>query len=104
MGFVRFRRTFKLLPGNPLNISKGGPSLSFGGRGFHYTIGRGQRRTTVGMPGTGMSYTEISKASRSQGSNDFPAVGNTRPIIGKPSLWVFLVIVSLAIFALSQNH
>jgi len=37
-------------------------SLSFGGRGFHYTIGSSGSRTTVGIPGTGLSYTDIHRS------------------------------------------
>jgi Protein of unknown function (DUF4236) len=60
MGFFRFRRSVKLFPGVRWNIGKRSSSLSFGGRGFHYTIGPKGGRTTVGIPGTGISYTETS--------------------------------------------
>jgi Protein of unknown function (DUF4236) len=58
MGF-RFRRTFTLLPGVRLNLSKSGLSASIGPRGLHYTIGAKGTRTTVGLPGSGISYTEF---------------------------------------------
>lgn len=60
MGFFRFRRSFKLFPGVRWNIGKRSSSMSFGGRGFHYTVGSKGTRTTVGIPGTGLSYTETS--------------------------------------------
>jgi Protein of unknown function (DUF4236) len=60
MGFFRYRRSVKLFPGVRWNIGKKSSSLSFGGRGFHYTIGPRGGRTTVGIPGTGLSYTETS--------------------------------------------
>jgi len=59
MGFFRFRRSIKLFPGVRWNIAKKSTSLSFGGRGAHYTVGTSGRRTTVGIPGTGISYTDI---------------------------------------------
>ena len=61
MGFFRFRRSIKLLPGVRWNFGKKSTSLSIGGRGANYTVGgpRGSR-TTVGIPGTGLSYTETS--------------------------------------------
>ena len=61
MGFFRFRRSFKIMPGVRWNLGKRSSSFSFGGKGFHYTVG-GPRggRTTVGIPGTGLSYTETS--------------------------------------------
>jgi hypothetical protein len=56
MGFRFFRRK-TLFPGVTLNMSKSGPSISFGPRGFKHTIGGRGRRTTVGLPGTGLHYT-----------------------------------------------
>jgi hypothetical protein len=60
MGYFRFRRSVKLFPGVRWNIGKKSSSLSFGGKGFHYTVGPRGGRTTVGIPGTGLSYTETS--------------------------------------------
>ena len=60
MGFFRFRRSIRILPGVRWNIGKRSSSVSFGGRGFHYTIGTHGTRTTVGVPGTGLSYTSTS--------------------------------------------
>lgn len=57
MGF-RFRRRFRIAPGIRLNIGKSGLSTSLGGRGFTVNLGRGKTRTTVGLPGTGISYSE----------------------------------------------
>jgi len=54
MGF-RFFRRMKIAPGLTLNLSKSGPSLSFGPRGAKVTVGRrGVRRTgkiTLPLPG-----------------------------------------------------
>ena len=61
MGF-RFQRRIRILPGLRLNLSKSGISTSIGVRGAHVTVGRGQARTTVGLPGTGLSYTEVRNA------------------------------------------
>jgi hypothetical protein len=58
MGF-RFRRSFKILPGLRLNLGKKSASVSVGVRGAHVTLRPGHKpRTTVGLPGTGLSYTE----------------------------------------------
>jgi hypothetical protein len=59
MGFFRFRRSFKILPGVRWNLNKGGSSFTFGGRGYHYTVGNKGSRSTVGIPGTGISYTQV---------------------------------------------
>ena len=64
MGFFRFRRSIKILPGIRWNFGKRSSSISFGGRGFHYTIGTHGTRTTIGIPGTGISYTSVNRAKR----------------------------------------
>src|SRR5436309_227393 len=57
MGFLRFRQTFKIVPGVRLNLSRSGASVSLGPRGLHFTIGPRGTRTTVGLPGSGVSWT-----------------------------------------------
>jgi hypothetical protein len=56
MGF-RFRRTLSIVPEARLNLSRGIPSVSVGVRALHYTVGPSGTRTTVGLPGSGLSYT-----------------------------------------------
>jgi hypothetical protein len=60
MGYWRFRRTAQLIPGVRLNLNKSSVSTRFGVRGAGYTIGPKGERVTVGLPGTGLSYTEQS--------------------------------------------
>lgn len=57
MGYFRFRRRIKLLPGIRVNVSKTGASISAGPRGLTTNISRRGIRNTVGIPGTGLSYT-----------------------------------------------
>ena len=64
MGFFRFRRSVKILPGVRWNFGKKSSSLSIGVRGAHYTFGTSGSRTTVGIPGTGLSYTDIHSSHR----------------------------------------
>ncbi len=52
---IRFRRTFKVLPGVKLNVSKHGISTTVGARGMHLTFNRYGVRQSVGLPGTGLS-------------------------------------------------
>ncbi|WP_414709653.1 DUF4236 domain-containing protein [Rhodopseudomonas sp.] len=54
---LRFRRSIKVLPGLRLNVGLRRTSVSFGGRGFIYNIGSKGSRVTVGIPGSGISYT-----------------------------------------------
>lgn len=55
MGF-RFRKSFKILPGVRLNLSKSGISTSLGGPGATVNIGPKGTRHTVGLPGSGLSF------------------------------------------------
>jgi len=71
MGF-RFYKRVKIAPGIRLNVSKSGPSLTFGGKGMHYTVGHGRRRTTVGLPGTGLSYTTTRSTKRGRATPSRP--------------------------------
>jgi hypothetical protein len=57
MGSFRFFRRKQLMPGLRVNVSKSGPSLSFGVRGAHVTVGRRGVTRTVGVPGSGVFYT-----------------------------------------------
>jgi hypothetical protein len=52
---IRFRRTFHILPGVRINISRGGISTTIGPRGAHLTFNKQGVRQTVGLPGTGLS-------------------------------------------------
>lgn len=58
MGF-RYRKGMKILPGLRLNLTKNGPnSLTIGGKGFTFNLGKKGYRTTIGAPGTGLSNSE----------------------------------------------
>ena len=75
MGF-RFRRRLKLFPGFSINFSKNGlSSLSIGipGANVNVPLGRtGGTRTTVGLPGTGLSWTEEASSKPQQSTADVP--------------------------------
>ena len=59
---LRFQRRIRVFPGVHLNLSRSGVGLSVGGRGAHIGItARGQRYTSVGLPGTGLSWREYQK-------------------------------------------
>jgi hypothetical protein len=51
----RFRKTFKVLPGVRLNVSKSGISTSIGGAPFTINIGPRGIQGTASVPGTGIS-------------------------------------------------
>jgi hypothetical protein len=90
MGF-RFRRSVKVAPGIRLNFSSSGVSTSIGPRGAKVTVGHGRVRQTVGIPGTGISYTE---------SHRLHDTGGTPKPGGSGGLGA-LLIVGLILFAMA---
>ena len=73
---TRFRRSFKIAPGVRVNLNKKSASVSFGPKGLKHTISTtGKSHTTVGIPGTGLSYTTSSggKSGAQQGAVSIPA-------------------------------
>ena len=57
---LRFRKSVKILPGVKLNFSKSGTSVTVGKRGMSANFSSRGIRNTVGIPGTGLSYTSYS--------------------------------------------
>ena len=104
MGF-RFRKSFNIGPFRT-TLSKSGIGASIGFKGFRYTLrADGKRQKTFSVPGTGLSFVDISKSD------------NTAPADGKetcegPSghvnqthwgVWIFvLLFVLLVLFLIIQ--
>ena len=66
---LRFRKSFKIAPGIKINLNKKSMSVTMGGKGFHHTINSsGKTTTSVGIPGTGISYTKISGKTKAKNS------------------------------------
>lgn len=64
MGHFRFRKSIKIAPGVKLNFNKNSSSITFGGKGAHYTVNsNGKRTTSFGIPGTGLSYVDTQTKS-----------------------------------------
>jgi hypothetical protein len=82
MGF-RFRRSIRILPGLRLNLGKRGASVSIGGRGAHITVGHGKVRETVGLPGSGLSYTATQGVHR-QTAPDAPGTAQPNGLTNAP--------------------
>jgi Protein of unknown function (DUF4236) len=81
---LRFQRRIKISPGISLNLNKKSVSASFGRRGAHLTAGPKGRRTTVGLPGTGVYYTIYRK--------------------GKPGLFLILIVVGIILLVILLRH
>jgi hypothetical protein len=55
MAYLRLHKRISLIPGLRLNLAKTGPSLGLGTNGAMLNIGPAGVRTTVGLPGSGVS-------------------------------------------------
>ncbi|MBV8751314.1 MAG: DUF4236 domain-containing protein [Hyphomicrobiales bacterium] len=77
VGF-RFRKSLRIVPGIRLNLSRSGPSLSLGGKGFRYNIGATGTRVTVGIPGTGLSWSQYSSHSQRRSAQ---LEGDNAPVV-----------------------
>lgn len=65
MGF-RFRKSIKIAPGVKINLNKKSASVSIGTKGMRKTYSTtGRKTTTVGLPGTGISYSTSSGSKKS---------------------------------------
>ena len=71
----RFRKSVKICKGVKVNFTKSGASLSLVGRGHSFNIGSKGARTTVGIPGTGLSYS--TKLGAKSSSHKSGGSGNT---------------------------
>lgn len=68
---LRARKSIKIMPGVRLNISKSGVSTSIGVKGATVNLKPGRKtRATVGIPGTGLSYTMTGAAHRPKAAQD----------------------------------
>lgn len=98
---LRYYRRIRLLPGLRLNLSKGGASLSMGGRGAWYTVSRGgRRRTTVGIPGTGVYVTRVSRVPAAGGASAPAEVPARRSFGRRIFRWIgiaFLIYLAVAL-------
>lgn len=62
---LRFRRSVKICKGVKVNFGKTGASLTVGTKGVHKTFHTsGRVTTTVGLPGTGLYWTETSNPNK----------------------------------------
>jgi hypothetical protein len=60
---LRFRKSFKIAPGIRMSVGKSGVGMSFGGNGLRYSVHTsGRKAATVGIPGTGISYSTSSRS------------------------------------------
>ena len=59
---LRFRKSFSILPGIKLNIGKGSVGISAGVGGARASTNtNGTKTTSIGIPGTGISFVNSKK-------------------------------------------
>ena len=100
MGF-NFRKSFKIAPGVKLNVTKKGiSSVSVGKNGARVNVSRKGTKTTVGIPGSGLSYSSFKSHNRSDNStqNNQPSQGKL--ILGAINLVVLIIMAIFILFKL----
>lgn len=99
MGF-RFRKSFKVAPGVKLNIGKKSAGVSVGGKGFRTSVSSSGRKTTsVGVPGTGLSY--VSSSGGSSKSKSSKGSANSMSSSKKGGCWLILVPIIIILVIIS---
>lgn len=84
MGF-RMRKSIKIAPGVKVNLNKKSASVTFGGKGLHHTISStGKKTTTVGVPGTGISYSKTSGGNQKAASAPSSSQHNSASFSNSP--------------------
>lgn len=70
---LRMRKSMTIAKGVRINFSKKGASLSFGTKGLRHSIHTSGRRTTsIGIPGSGLSYVKTSSGKKMANPNRQP--------------------------------
>lgn len=101
---LRFRKSIRIAPGVRLNVGLRRTSVSFGGRGFTYNVGSNGSRLTVGIPGSGLSYSTPVTPSNPGG-----LIASAIPPRRRYSLTPFVIVaflfglLYLAVHSSSQN-
>lgn len=101
---LRFRKSIKIAPGVKFNINKKSVGLTVGKSGVHYTVNsKGKRTASVGIPGTGLSYTSSSGggASKKSATNNPSGIDNSGIPAPKKKKGKGCLIVIIAIFIIA---
>lgn len=87
---LRFRKSIKILPGVKLNLGKKSAGVSIGTNGARYSVNSSGRKTsTVGIPGTGLSYVKSGGGGKKSGKSSKS---------GLP--WRFIIAAAVLVFIL----
>lgn len=83
-GHWRFHRSFRLMPGLRLNLNKRSTSITAGSRrdGPHITASTtGNLTTSVGLPGSGLSYRYTTRLRRVVGNPGFKGLATVITVV-----------------------
>lgn len=98
---LRFRKSVKIAPGVKVNFNKKSISTTFGTKGAHHTISTsGKKTTSIGIPGTGISYVETSSSNNTFNHNTDKKNSETTSksnSMGKGCLGIFLGLFLIAL-------
>ena len=105
MGSFRFRKSLKLAPGVRLNIGKKSVGISAGPRGARHSISSSGRRTTsVGIPGSGLSYQTSHKGDNVESDAiDESGIPSPTRLLARFVGWVALLVFVIGIFTGSPS-
>ena len=118
---LRFRKSIKIAPGIRLNIGKKSSGISFGKKGLRFSANTSGRKTmTMGLPGTGLSYTKTFQKQKSSTANHMnnkrkeseenkmkksnTNTKNNKPLWGKWWFWLVLLCLVAAIFPSEESE
>lgn len=95
---TRFRKSVKVAPGVRATIGKKGASISVGTKGARYTVNTsGRKTTTVGVPGTGVSYVSTSSTSKHKAASTSAGAVKLSPKKCKVYGVIFLVLAVISL-------
>ena len=86
---MRFRKSRKIAPGVRLNLSAKSASISIGPKGFKKTFSTsGRVTTTVGIPGTGLSYSTSKKTGQTAAGSTSQEAPAAPVVASNKNKWV----------------
>lgn len=104
---LRFRKSIKIAPGIRLNVSNKSVGVSAGVKGARVSVNSsGRKTTTVGIPGTGLSYSTSSSSKRKKNSpNAAPVISYADlPTSTKSKKITLLLCIFLGIFGVHRFY
>lgn len=101
---IRFRHSIKIAPGLKLNINKNSVGLSAGVKGAHVSVNsKGRKTTSIGIPGTGLSYTKVTNKKKVNTNGNEDTQFETKPKSPIPLYIVGGLLVLLGLACVSSN-